>query len=125
MIFQTDSFYIERHESSVPWLKIFTRQPYKELSFVPQETRRELFGALDICEKTLITYYQPTKINIASFGNVLPRLHLHIMARFEDDSHFPESMWGEKQREFTRPLPPFEPFAAQLTHALIERFKAF
>jgi diadenosine tetraphosphate (Ap4A) HIT family hydrolase len=38
------------------------------------------------------------KINIASFGNLLPQVHWHIMARFETDSYFPEPMWGQKQR---------------------------
>ncbi|MDR3347757.1 MAG: HIT family protein [Helicobacteraceae bacterium] len=99
MLFQTDSFYIERHESEIPWLKIFTKTPYKEMSDAPANLRAALYDALDICERALIDYYKPDKINIASFGNVVTRLHWHVMARFVDDSYFPEPMWGNKQRE--------------------------
>jgi hypothetical protein len=47
-------------------------------------------------------------VNIASFGNLLPQVHWHIMARFETDSYFPEPMWGQKQRAAQLDLPSFE-----------------
>lgn len=98
-LFENDHIYIEVHESPLPWVKVFTTHPYKELSEVPAETKARLFGALDVIEKEMIKTFNPTKINIASFGNYLPHVHLHIMARFENDTHFPEPMWGEPQRE--------------------------
>ena len=113
MIYKGRSIRIEWHESTVPWLKIFTDEPYRELSQAPLAVRSELFEAIDGCERALLAYYRPEKINIASFGNYLPQLHFHVMARFKDDSHFPEPMWGEKQRESTLQLPDpkaFEPF---------------
>ncbi len=42
---------------------------------------------------------QPTKINLASLGNVVPHLHWHVIARFADDSHFPNPIWGQALRE--------------------------
>jgi diadenosine tetraphosphate (Ap4A) HIT family hydrolase len=65
------------------------------------ETRLEILRVLDIIEKEMIKSFNPAKINIASFGNYLPKVHFHIMARFEDDGYFPESMWGVKQKECT------------------------
>ena len=56
-------------------------------------------------------FYTPTKINIASFANYVPRVHFHVMARFESDSFFPESMWGKKQREGELNLPDFAEFS--------------
>lgn len=90
---------IEIEESEIPWLKVFTLHPYQEMSQVPREIRGEIYALLDIIEKEMIAYYSPSKINIASFGNYLPHVHWHIMARFEQDSYYPEPMWGEKQRE--------------------------
>jgi hypothetical protein len=40
------------------------------------------------------------------------------MARFEEDSYFPEPMWGVKQREASLVLPPFELFIKQLQLSL-------
>lgn len=117
-IWKNNDLYINVHESTIPWLKIFTKYPYKEMSEVPKEIRDEIYMILEIIEKLMIEYYSPTKINIASFGNYLPHVHWHIMARFENDSHFPEPMWGEKQREGKLNLPDFEKFRDRLLQEL-------
>lgn len=49
-------------------------------------------------ETVLREALQPTKINLASLGNVVPHLHWHVIARFEWDSHFPQPVWGAPQR---------------------------
>lgn len=99
MSIELENIRIEVEDSSIPWLKIFTKVPYKEMSQAPQNIRVEIYNLLDIIEKEMIAHYNPIKINIASFGNYMPQLHWHIMARFENDSHFPEPMWGKKQRD--------------------------
>jgi diadenosine tetraphosphate (Ap4A) HIT family hydrolase len=90
---------VQIEQSEIPWLKIFTTKPYKELSQCDTTTKLQLFEALDIIEKIMLDYFEPDKINIASFGNYVPHVHFHIMARFKNDSYFPEPMWGEKQRD--------------------------
>ncbi len=109
-IYENKRVKIEIEESEIPWLKIFTQEPYKEMSDAPQSLRHEIYSLLDIIEKEMIDYYAPDKINIASFGNYLPHLHWHIMARFREDSYFPEPMWGEKQRVAKLSLPPMDRF---------------
>ena len=42
---------------------------------------------------------QPDKINLASLGNKTPHLHWHIIPRFKDDKHFPNSHWGEARKD--------------------------
>ena len=49
-------------------------------------------------EQALRVALKPHKINLASFGNLAPHLHWHVIPRFEDDPHFPHSIWGEHQR---------------------------
>jgi diadenosine tetraphosphate (Ap4A) HIT family hydrolase len=41
----------------------------------------------------------PTKMNLATLGNVVPHLHWHLIARFDWDSHFPSPVWSAAQRE--------------------------
>ena len=105
---------IEIEESEIPWLKIFTQYPYREMSEVPLEVKTRIYTLLDLIEKEMLAYYKPTKINIASFGNYMPHVHWHIMARFKEDSYFPEPMWGAKQREANLTLPSEELFLKQL-----------
>ncbi len=53
-----------------------------------------------VCEVELALrgVIKPHKINLASFGNLAPHLHWHVIPRFEDDAHFPNPVWGERQR---------------------------
>ena len=120
VIYENKHIKIEIEESEIPWLKIFTQDTYKEMSEVPSEIKFEIYDLLDIIEKEMIAYYKPKKINIASFGNYMPHVHWHIMARFEEDSYFPEPMWGKKQRESDFTLPNFESFCEKVVKTLIQ-----
>ncbi|MDD2828595.1 MAG: HIT family protein [Sulfuricurvum sp.] len=122
MIYSNSLIYIELHESQIPWLKIFTHTPHKEFSECSAEEKKAIWDALDIIEKEMIAYFNPAKINIASFGNMLPRVHWHIMARFENDEYFPEPMWGIKQREGFNLEVSMEPFIEKIKESLAKNF---
>lgn len=109
--YEDDFIYIEQELSEVPWVKIFAKSGVKELSDCDKKTLKRIFSAVMITEKTMLEFYKPDKINIASFANYVPKVHIHIMARFKEDSFFPESMWGKKQREANLKLPNFNEFA--------------
>lgn len=121
MFYSNPLITIEIHASEIPWLKIFTHTPHKEFSECSREEKEMIWEALDLIEKEMIGYFHPEKINIASFGNMLPRVHWHVMARFRDDSYFPEPMWGERQREGFVLSAPMEPFLEGLKERLISR----
>ena len=118
IIYENSLIKIEIEESEIPWLKIFSQVAYREFSDAPHEVKLEIFRVLDIIEKEMLAYFEPTKINIASFGNYMPHLHWHIMARFEEDSYFPEPMWGSKQRVGSYKFDNFQPFIERLTQLL-------
>ena len=111
-------YFIEIHDSEVPWLKIFVRRPVREFSECSSEEKTAVWHALDVIEKTMLAYYRPEKINIASFGNMLPQVHWHIMARFKEDSFFPEPMWGSRRREAELELPPIGPLLDSVAEQL-------
>ena len=117
-LYENSYFYIVKEENTIPWVKIFSQKPYKELSDCDEATRHALLEAMLMVENSMLSYYTPDKINIAIFGNYLPHLHIHVMARFKEDSHFPESMWGVKQRESSLTLPNFETFVSFLREKL-------
>ena len=122
IIYEDTELYIEKEESEIPWLKIFTKEPYKELGDVPKELRLKLWEVYDIVEDEMKHYYNPKKINMASFANILPRVHIHVMARFENDSYFPNPIWGEKQRESKLKLPNEEEFHKRVFNALNSKY---
>ena len=118
ILYENSDFFIENEPNTVPWLKIFTKEPFRELGDMPKEMRLKLWEIFDILEFEMKNYYNPTKINMASFANMLPRVHIHVMARFENDSHFPNPMWGEKLREAELNLPNEEEFFKRVVEAL-------
>lgn len=122
MIYQNELIYIQKHDSDIPWVKIFSVKEYKELHDCDDATKDALVKATFETEKTMLEFYKPDKINIASFGNYIPLVHIHVQARFKEDSYFPESMWGQKQRESDLSLPPFETFASVLAQKMQKLF---
>ena len=122
IIYEDHQIYIQKEQSEIPWLKIFTKEPYKELGDVPKKLRQKLWDIYDIIEFHMKFYYKPKKINMASFANMLPRVHIHVMARFEEDSYFPNPMWGEKLRESNLNLPDEDKFFKELHIDLSNQF---
>jgi len=118
MIYSNDLIRVEQEESEIPWLKVFVQRNVKEFSECTNAEKLAVFNAMDVIEKVMISYYKPTKINLASFGNYVPQVHWHIMARFSEDSFFPEPMWGVKQRDSQLTLPSFEVFCKEVLQVL-------
>ena len=57
-----------------------------------------MMGVVDAVERVLRADLAPTKINLASLGNVVAHLHWHVIARFDWDSRFPAPVWAEARR---------------------------
>lgn len=71
---------------------------FSELDLAERSTCMEVVFRV---EQVLRQALQPRKINLASLGNMVPHLHWHVVARFDWDSHFPNPIWGERQRTLT------------------------
>ena len=118
IIWQNNNFYIQKHDNALPWVKLFTKTKYKELTDIPFDLKMEMFGLIENIESALIEFYNPDKINIASFGNMLPHMHWHIIARFKNDPYFPKTTWEEPIRDFNLKLPDFKKFEVFLNEYL-------
>jgi diadenosine tetraphosphate (Ap4A) HIT family hydrolase len=66
----------------------------QEMSDLNVSERYHLMNLVLDVEQALRAVFQPDKINLASLGNVVPHLHWHIIPRWQDDSHFPDSIWA-------------------------------
>ena len=118
IIWENENFKIIKHNSKLPWVKLFTKTDYKELSHIPDNLKIEMFNIIEKVELCLIEIYNPDKVNIASFGNMLPHMHWHIIARFKNDPYFPKTTWKEPLREFNLNLPEFTKFRNCLNEKL-------
>ena len=113
-IYANEHIYIKIHDSEIPWLKVYSQASLKEFTECDATTKQQIWKLLDIIEVEMLSYFEPEKINIASFGNYKPQVHWHIMARYKEDSFYPEPMWGTKQRDGDLALPTMEGFVDRL-----------
>jgi diadenosine tetraphosphate (Ap4A) HIT family hydrolase len=79
--------------------RVLWRAHVAELSDLSDGDRRHCLDAVVAVERALRAVLAPTKVNLATLGNVVPHLHWHVIARFAWDSHFPQPIWGTRQRE--------------------------
>ena len=77
-----------------------------EMTDLPSSERQRFFSVVMATEAALRRLMNPDKVNLASFGNMVPHLHWHVIPRFRNDCHFPESIWGVARNPMVlRPSP--------------------
>lgn len=70
----------------------------KEMTDLAISDRSSLMQAVCKVEQAVRDVMQPHKINLASLGNMVPHLHWHVIPRYLDDAHFPNSIWASTDR---------------------------
>lgn len=80
------------------YYRLIWNEHVAELSDLSDADRGACMDAVTAVERVLREQLRPTKINLASLGNVVPHLHWHVIARFEWDSRFPQPVWAPVQR---------------------------
>ncbi|ADI30985.1 histidine triad (HIT) protein [Methylotenera versatilis 301] len=71
----------------------------KEMTDLAPLQRARMMKTVFAVETALREIFNPDKINLASLGNKTPHIHWHVIPRFENDKHFPNSHWGDAMRD--------------------------
>ena len=100
LVFKNEQFrVIQAVEADFPaFYRVVWNTHVAEFSDLSVEERKVCLNAVVAVEEVLREQLNPTKINLAALGNVVPHLHWHVIARFDWDSHFPGSVWATPQR---------------------------
>lgn len=81
------------------YLRVVWQAHVREMTDLSSDERTDCMRAVFACEEVLRERADAYKINLASLGNQTPHLHWHIIARREDDRHFPRPIWADTRRE--------------------------
>jgi len=81
------------------FLRVVWNGHVREMTDLAQPDAAHLLDTVLAAERALRAVLQPDKINIASLGNAVPHLHWHVIPRYAGDAHFPQPVWGVRQRE--------------------------
>ena len=91
---------VRAEEADFPaFYRVVARHHVAEFSALLAPERQRCMNLVCAIERVLIEQLQPSKINLAALGNMVPHLHWHVVARFDWDSHFPQAVWGARQRD--------------------------
>ncbi len=110
---------VHANEPDYPgWLRVIPTAHAAELTDLPPTARHALWAVLEAAERVLREVMQPDKVNLASLGNHVPHVHWHMIARYRDDRHFPDSVWAAPRRPQPAQHPQRATRSQQLTAAL-------
>ena len=56
------------------------------------------------CSKLMKKIFKTKKLNVEKIGNIVPQLHIHIIARSIKDSSWPLSVWVVKEKPYSKKL---------------------
>ena len=82
-------------DARYPWLILVPEQEgLRELHDLSDDQFSSLTQIIKQTSLRLQTLTESLKINVAALGNMVPQLHIHIIARREDDASWPGPVWG-------------------------------
>jgi diadenosine tetraphosphate (Ap4A) HIT family hydrolase len=83
------------NDANYPWLLLVPRRPdVVELIDLDDVEQAQLMTEVTRVARALRAVTGCDKLNIAALGNVVPQLHVHIIARFRSDAAWPKPVWG-------------------------------
>lgn len=82
-------------DANYPWLVLVPRvADAVELIDLDATQRHALTDEIDRVSRALRDLFHPHKLNVAALGNLVPQLHVHVIARYEQDPAWPKPVWG-------------------------------
>ncbi|HVT33500.1 MAG TPA: HIT domain-containing protein [Rhodanobacteraceae bacterium] len=86
-------------DARFPWLILVPRiAGARELIDLDEGDLCTLLGEISRVGRALEAMVRPDKLNVAALGNIVPQLHLHVIARFTTDAAWPHPVWGRGER---------------------------
>jgi diadenosine tetraphosphate (Ap4A) HIT family hydrolase len=82
-------------DANYPWLLLAPRRPDAvEIIDLDEVEQAQLMTEVSRAARALKDVTKCDKLNIAALGNVVPQLHVHVIARRTGDAAWPRPVWG-------------------------------
>ncbi len=83
--------------ATVPWLILVPHTELNEIYKLPDVQQSTVNSQLKQLAAFSEAHFVCDKLNIASIGNVVPQLHIHIISRYTSDPWWPQPVWGQTE----------------------------
>ena len=88
-----------------PWIILIPkRKNITDISELNSKDQMLLMKEIVHCSKLMKKIFKTKKLNVEKIGNIVPQLHIHIIARFNQDSTWPLSVWITKSKPYSKDL---------------------
>lgn len=83
------------NDARYPWLILVPRRAgLRDFHDVAAADKQAFLTEIDQASMVLKADTSAFKINVGALGNMVPQLHVHVIARFESDAAWPKPVWG-------------------------------
>ena len=95
---------IRLHDNSkFPWVILIPkRKNITDVSELNSKDQILLMKEIVYVSKIMKKLFKTDKLNIEKIGNIVPQLHIHIIARSKKDSSWPLSVWVIKGKKYSK-----------------------
>ena len=95
---------IRIHDNSkFPWLILIPkRNKITDMSDLNSKDQIQLIKEIVFVSKIMKKLFKTSKLNVEKIGNMVPQLHIHIIARNKKDSSWPLSVWAVKGKTYSK-----------------------
>lgn len=101
---QADTFFIKKlqisglhliNDARYPWVVLVPEiENLRDLHNLTEDDYRTVMNEIRQVSNGMDSLFSPTKMNVAALGNMVPQLHIHIIARYDQDEAWPGPIWG-------------------------------
>ena len=89
--------------SKFPWIILIPkRNKITDISELNSKDQTLLMKEIVYVSKIMKKLFKTSKLNVEKIGNIVPQLHIHIIARSKKDSSWPLSVWVVKGKNYSK-----------------------
>ena len=94
---------VRLHDNSkFPWLMVIPKiKNVTDISDLNSKDQILLMKEIIFVSRLMKKLFKTSKLNVEKVGNVVPQLHIHIIARYKKDSSWPLSVWVVKGKPYS------------------------
>ena len=88
------------NDARFPWIVLVPeREDLVDLHDMAHADYNTLAREIRSTSKAMANLFSADKMNVATLGNMVPQLHIHIIARYRNDAAWPGPVWGKGTAE--------------------------
>ena len=86
-----------------PWVILIPkRKKVTDIHHLNAKDQKALITEIVFVSKLMKKTFKSFNINVEKIGNVVPQLHIHVIARYKKDSSWPLSVWVVKKKSYSK-----------------------